>query len=102
MLDLINFTTQFEHSSIKEYMKQYFDENMVMYKIIGHCEGIDVSAKYDNISIIYTVSSDQANKLTSLVKNLQNSLIDVYGNTFKINIIQNNGKLNISVDKVLV
>lgn len=88
MCDIIEFTKKVSTNyDIIHYIKQYFDENAAMYGLVDICgQGSKIAAINGGDCIIYKISPKRKNQINTIITNIQNKILNIYGRTYQINI----------------
>lgn len=79
-------------------IKQYFDEIMILYELIGNRQDIDICTGNNDIAeFILTMNTKKDAK--KLYNSLNNTVFSVYNDTFSISMILNDQSITTTITK---
>jgi len=99
-MDMIEFSQIINHDNLKRNMSQYFDEHVAMYNVICNYDiGIDINAKGNDTSIVYTVLPKSSCDVNKLLEVLSAAVISIYQKCYVIHIAKIGNTLDINLVK---
>lgn len=96
-MDAIDFIQGIKCEDFQSSVINYFDQNMMMYNLIGHYKDIGITAGHDQVCITYTIHPDQADNINALILSLTSVPCILYDKVFSIQITQTNDELIITM-----
>jgi hypothetical protein len=79
-MNIVDFTKSLSYDNLETDLLRYFDENMILYRLMGGVPGVVVSSISNSTKAIYRISStDASTDLNILAQYINNTITTMYG-----------------------
>ena len=81
-MDRLDFVKSINHDNFENTIRNFFDQTMALYNLIGAREDIDISSKEKNQDIEFILLTNSEEEAEQLYYSIENHSISIYGKMY--------------------